>query len=53
MKPMEGQTIEMYGVRVTVFRNGDVYVSTKGDVTIVDARAVIANNKIVEVGNDL
>ena len=50
MKPMEGQTIEMYGVRVTVFRNGDVYVSTRGDVTIVDARAVIANNKIMEVG---
>ena len=50
MKPMEGQTIEMYGVRVTVFRNGDVYVSTRGDVTIVDARAVIANNKNMEVG---
>ncbi|WAE39534.1 MAG: hypothetical protein FHOMOCKG_00006 [Methanophagales virus GBV302] len=46
MKPMEGQTIEMYGVRVTVFRNGDVYISTKGDVTIVDARTVITDKTI-------
>jgi len=43
MKPMEGKSIEMYGVRVTVFRNGNVYVSTKGDVTIVDARTVITD----------
>ena len=40
---MEGKTIEMYGTRVTIFKNGDVYVSTKGDVTIIEARTVITD----------
>jgi len=43
MKPMEGKTIELFGVRITVFKNGDVYVSTEGDVHVVKAHAVITD----------
>jgi len=43
MKTAEGKTIEIYGVRITVFKSGDVYISTEGDVHVVKARAVITD----------
>lgn len=30
--------IEEFGVRITVFENGDTYISTEGDVHVLSAR---------------
>ncbi len=43
MKAAEGKTIELYGVRITIFKNGDAYISTEGDVHILKARAIITD----------
>jgi len=32
--------IEEYGVRLTIFDNGDAYISTKGDVHVLNAKHV-------------
>jgi len=47
---MEGTTIEKYGVHVTIFENGDVYVGTRGDVVIVYARSLLVRGKTVNEG---
>ena len=46
---MKGTTIEKYGVHVTIFENGDVYVGTRGDVTVTYARALLVGGKIVSL----
>jgi len=47
---MKGTTIEKYGVHVTIFENGDVYVGTRGDVIVVQARSLFIKGEIVNEG---
>ncbi len=52
-EPVDGQTLDIHGARVTVFKNGDVYVATRGDVTVVSARAVIMDKITTGVVQEL
>jgi len=46
---MESKEIEIkeYGVRITVFENGDVHVYTHGDVYVLRARKIVSCGKTV------
>jgi hypothetical protein len=37
---MKAKEIEEFGVRLTIFENGDVYVSTNGDIYVLSAHQV-------------
>ena len=37
---LENKEIEIFGTHITVFENGDVYLSTKGDVHIIHSGKV-------------
>jgi len=37
-KEMKAKEIEEFGARITVFENGDVFISTHGDVHILECR---------------
>ena len=52
-EPVDGQTLDIYGAQVTVFKNGAVYVATRGDVTVVRARAVIMDKITTGVVQEL
>jgi len=49
---MKGTTIEKYGVHVTIFENGDVYIGTRGDVIVVYARSLLVRGEIVSGGSE-
>lgn len=40
--------IGVFGTRLTIFKNGDIYVSTKGDVHILNARHIFSEEAIKE-----
>ena len=43
-KNLKAKEIYKFGTRLTIFENGDVYVSTKGDVHIIEAKRIIDIN---------
>ena len=43
-KNLKAKEIYKFGTWLTIFENGDVYVSTKGDVHIIEAKRIIDIN---------
>lgn len=43
-KPFE---LYQFGVRMTIFPNGDVWISTKGDIQVIDGRVISVNGFMI------
>ena len=45
---LKAEEIYKFGTWLTIFENGDIYVSTKGDIHIIEAKQIIDinNNRV-------
>lgn len=50
---LKAKEIEEFGVRLTIFDNGDVYVSTPADIHIIKARHVLGVLTAKEVSEEI
>lgn len=46
---MKAKEVEAFGARVTIFENSDIFISTRGDVGILNARDIrVSKGRVTE-----